>query len=300
MIDIEVDGVILHCEQAGGGSGVVRGYEGSASVLDLENQDIAEIDRKAFLSCKSLKKLVLPKSLTHLGDWAFSKCIHLEEVVFAGPFRSGIFGKSVFEGCEALKSLSFDEMQPDAQVLSACTVNRMSADYLLRSEDFGEESWFQKWDMALLSLLNTDDGEGSHKVALCGEEDISYDGVGMVDGEMPGETEDFIRNAGKNKSFLVFTRLQNSAFLKEDARNRYHAYLRERGFGSKQDSVWRMLKEDCAGNMEFWQAYLDIVHPDGAVMDKMIEDLSARHVQAKAFLIDAAGSGGDILDDLLL
>ena len=152
----------------------------------------------------------------------------------------------------------------------------------------------------MLSLLRADDAEGSSNVALCGEEDISYDGVGMVDGEMPGETEEFIRNAAKNKCLLTICRLKHDTFLGDKVREQLYVYIRERGFGQKKDSFWRTLKEECSEDMECWQMYLDIVQPDRGTLNRMIEDLSYAQIQAKAFLIDAAGDSEDEWGDLLL
>lgn len=303
MIRIEKEDLTLLCEERnmdGKKALVVKGFEGGSAVLDLSDCNIAEIDRKAFLSCKILKHLILPGTVKHLGEWSFSKCTNLERVEIAGEFRGNVFDRGVFDGCDALKEICFSDLCEDAGILAACNANRMPNDHLLRSAELGQQSWFDQWDLTLLSLLRADDAEGSSNVALCGEEDISYDGVGMVDGEMPGETEEFIRNAAKNKCLLTICRLKHDTFLGDKVREQLYVYIRERGFGQKKDSVWRTLKEECSEDMECWQMYLDIVQPDRGTLNRMIEDLSYAQIQAKAFLIDAAGDSEDEWGDLLL
>ncbi|MBP5298301.1 MAG: leucine-rich repeat domain-containing protein, partial [Lachnospiraceae bacterium] len=195
----------------------IVGYEDMGSVLDISNEtEIETIGKKAFLGCKSLKKVFLPESIESLSDWCFSKCNNLKSVKIDLPVKSGIFGRGVFEGCEHLKEISFKDAHKDLSVLLAANVNRLPNEHLLRSEDLGQQGWYEKWDIALMALLNTDDAEGSINTLVCGEEDISTDGIGSVDGEMPGETDDFVKRAAKNKCFLCFLRLMHDSFLKED------------------------------------------------------------------------------------
>jgi len=300
MIQLEQDGFVLLCEEETGSKGlIIKGYEGGSPTLDLSGLEIAEIDRKAFLSCKILRKIILPGSVTGIGDWAFSKCQNLSELIVNGDFTGGIFDRGVFDNCGSLRKIAFSNLCEDATILLAFAVNRMSNDHLIRGNDLGEKSWFEKWDLSLSALLNTDDTDGSNKTALCGEEDIFYAGVGMIDGEMPGETEEYIRTVAKNKCILVFSRLKHDTDLDPEMRCRFEAYIRDRGFGTGHDFAWRTLKEECANDMELWQMYLDIVKPQKDIVNRMIEDLNRMQVQAKAFLINTIQSEDDGLGDLL-
>lgn len=272
-------------------------------ILDLSNNNIEEIERKAFLSCKSLKKVILPETIQKLDDWCFSKCSNLKSVEIKAPFIKNIFGKGVFEGCENLCEICFKESNDALSKLLATTANRLPNEHLLRSEDLGQQSWFEKWDIALTSFLNVDDAEGSMNVTVCGEEDISYDGIGSIDGEMPGETGDYIKKVAKNKCYLCFLRLTYDDYLLPKTLEQLRSYIKERSFGEKYDYAWVTLKEDCEGIDEFYKLYLSIVKPSNEVMEEMIADLSATQVQTKAFLINEAScikKGASVLDDLMI
>lgn len=306
MEEIRCGGFTLQKEVHKDGGVVICGSEGSDPVLDLTGApDITVIDRKVFLSCKGLKKVFLPAGIRLLDEWAFSKCSNLKTVRLEGAYAPGILGKGVFKGCERLSSIRFAGMDEDTVHLLALCANLLENEHLLRADDVGSASWYEKWDLYLLSVLATDDAEGSSRVALCGEEDISYDGVGMVDGEMPGETEEYVRQAARNKCMLCFKRLKYSARLSEVARERIGDYLRARRFGSDRPFAWQTLTEDLEGDPEYFRMYLDIVRPNPEEMDEMIRSLNSTRVQARAFLIGEAAKrgstgGGDVFDDLFL
>ncbi len=282
----------------------IVGYEDMGSVLDISDKtDIEAVGKKAFLGCKSIKKVFLPDSIESLSDWCFSKCNNLKTVKFEGAIKANIFGRGVFEGCEHLKEISFKDAHKDLSVLLAANVNRLPNEHLLRSEDLGQQGWYEKWDIALMALLNTDDAEGSINTLVCGEEDISTDGIGSVDGEMPGETDDFVKRAAKNKCYLCFLRLMHDSFLKEDKRALFENYIKNRAYGMEKDFAWVTLKEDCEGEVDYYKLYLSIVKPSKDDIKGMVADLSATQVQAKAFLInEAAGNTNEssALDDLML
>ncbi len=160
----------------------VNGYEIIDGILDLRDSDMTVLENKAFLSGKMIREVYLPLGLTHIGDWAFAKCSNLRQVTFADDFRPGLFGKEVFGGCDELRSIGFADLDAETSTLLATCTNKLAYDHLLRSDDIGQKSWFEKWDISLVSKLKSDDAEARMSAALCGEEDISYDGIGSVYG----------------------------------------------------------------------------------------------------------------------
>ena len=64
---------------------------------------VTNIGDYAFSGCKSLKSLVIPDSVTSIGDHAFEDCESLKSLVIPGSVTS--IGESAFIGCESLKSL---------------------------------------------------------------------------------------------------------------------------------------------------------------------------------------------------
>ena len=64
---------------------------------------VTNIGDYAFWGCKSLKSLVIPDGVTSIGDCAFYDCESLKSLVIPDSVTS--IGKSAFSGCKSLKSL---------------------------------------------------------------------------------------------------------------------------------------------------------------------------------------------------
>ena len=64
---------------------------------------VTNIGDYAFWGCTSLKSLVLPDSVSSIGDWAFWNCRSLTDIVIPDSVNS--IGDRVFSGCCSLKSL---------------------------------------------------------------------------------------------------------------------------------------------------------------------------------------------------
>ena len=57
----------------------------------------------AFLNCRSLSEIVIPSSVTSIGDWAFSGCDSLSEIVIPSSVTS--IGDSAFSSCDSLSKI---------------------------------------------------------------------------------------------------------------------------------------------------------------------------------------------------
>lgn len=81
------------------------------SVTFAKDSKIEEIPTMCFLSCRKLKKILLPNSaknnnkLTSLSALSFSQCEELEEIQLPDSIQT--IGKSTFECCTALESIEF-------------------------------------------------------------------------------------------------------------------------------------------------------------------------------------------------
>ncbi|MBR6159684.1 MAG: leucine-rich repeat protein [Lachnospiraceae bacterium] len=278
----------------------INGYEITDGVLDLSGTCLTTIENKAFLSVRPLREVILPGSIENIGDWAFARCINLTTVRFEGAIRPGLFGKDVFTGCGRLTYIGFDGMDDAVSKLLALCTNKLYYDHLLRADDVGQKSWFEKWDIHLASKLKSDDAEAKMSAALCGEEDISYDGIGSVDGELPGETGDYVAAEEQKKSMLCYIRMSNDAFLSEETRALIEEHIRKNRFGAGSGSSFSAIFEEDEGNIDHLRIYLDVVKPDKHTLGEMIDAVPAKHVEARAYLIKTAGAGSTGLDDLLL
>lgn len=301
MIKVQDGGFILIFEDEE--QSVLSGYEGGDAVLDLSGYgNLTTIDRKAFLSCKILRKLILPASIDSIGDWAFSKCTNLQSVNFVRATGDNMFGKGVFEGCDNLTEISFADSDKGMARLLALTTNRMSNDYLLRSSDLGKKTWYDKWDISLMSVLKLDSNNLEADFATGGEEDLPFVGVGMVDGEMPDEGVDFFKGIEKNKCLLAYIRLMYDANLSDGMREFLCEFIRDRAFGCSPAYAFNTLNEECGGDIEYYKIYMDVVKPDKDTINRMAQSLNATLIQAKAFLIEQAAGGEEssFFDDMML
>ena len=86
---------------------IVTGFRGFAATLSLPSRiqgyPVTAIDRKAFLSQKSLCGICLPDTIQEVGDWAFAHCGSLAEISF--PKREVRFGRAVFKDCGSLQRI---------------------------------------------------------------------------------------------------------------------------------------------------------------------------------------------------
>lgn len=275
-------------------------YEIKDGILDLKDAPLSIIENKEFWSQRSLRKAVLPAGIEHIGDWAFAKCVNLETVELACDFRPSLFGRDVFKGCESLRSVTFMGMDGTTSLFLALCANRLPYDHLIRSEDVGQKSWYEKWDICLAARLKSDDAEAKMSAALCGEEDISYDGIGSVDGEMPGESADYVSKEEYNKSALCYIRLAHDRFLTEGVRGLIEDHIRANRFENGIGSSFYAIFEECGSDISYLETYLDIVKPDKDTLAAMISSLSPSEVVARSYLIGRSSDAVGGLDDLML
>ena len=309
MINIKLTGMELLCE-AEGDSLTIKETQGDTVNLtipekvDFEGKtyNITKIEKKAFLGKKSLKELNINAPVSFVGDWAFSQCTHLKRLYFKNSDDSLFFGRAVFEGCERMQAISIGEMDQGISLLLGSCVNRFNGGFLIKDSDIGSEAWCLKYDLALLNFLSQSDFEGYSDRALCGEEDISYDEIGSIDGEMSGEDLNYVLSVGKNKCYLCFLRLMNATFLKDETKERLEVYIKSRAFGEKTPTAWLSLKEFFFDKLEFFKLYMDLIKPDRDLINLMIKDLGEELFEARAFLIEAGtpSEKDAFFDDLLL
>ena len=89
---------------------VISRYNGSASVIDLTKifagKTIVSIEYSAFHSNHTLQKIVIPASVTSIGETAFYHCLSLTEVLFeTGESALASLGDRAFEWCSKLGSI---------------------------------------------------------------------------------------------------------------------------------------------------------------------------------------------------
>lgn len=269
----------------------------------IDGKPVKGIDRKAFLQQVGLRKVVLPGTVAYIGDWAFSQCRQLETFILKqGAGVDAFVGRGIFEGSDRLANICIGYTKPDElSFLAALPVKRLPAAYLIKDPSFGLAEWYRKLDMAIVDYLKQDDIEGYSDRALCGEEDISYDGVGSVDGELPGESAAYLKEVGKNKAGLSFARLTNKVYITNETKAYLSDYLLSRSKGCERENAWYYILEDRYDDSKAIDDYLDIIKPDTDALKAMLEDVPPSKALLKSKLIaHKSGNMGDFFDDLTI
>ncbi len=144
---------------------VITGYSGRDVEIQIpekiEGCPVVWIGKKAFLSNKALRRIILPGSIVGIGDWAFAYCGNLEQVVL--PYHRMEMGQGVFKECGRLVRIEDrDEAKKgdgkeDAAWLLAAAVNQLDAFYLFDLENVGTKSWLAGWDARVKTLMALED-----------------------------------------------------------------------------------------------------------------------------------------------
>lgn len=181
--------------------------------LYVEGRPLAVIGCKAFLSCKTVERLVLPPTVEAVEDWAFAHMKNLTEIIM--PAREIRIGKQVFLGCEGLKRVTLYPVEnveenvginilgelPGLDRLWASMFRFFPQEDLYKPEEMVEEQgqrrWLCRYDEALESYLRKPDDTGFVPAF------IGWFDVEDVDDQRQG----YILNCQRDKVKLVFQRL---------------------------------------------------------------------------------------------
>lgn len=262
----------------------ITSYHGNNPVVEVPEQiqgsPVVCIGKKAFLGRKSLKKLVLPKTIRQIEDWAFANCDRLEEIVLSTSCEE--YGKGVFQGCRFLKKILPAEekeiTEKDHQIgnLLAATISLLDAPHLFTPELAGSSQWLKQWDSKLLQYLHTRDKQGFTVVVLCGEEDYGSD---------ENSLSYFIRKKRQAKVRLCFLRLLNPVEIGEETQKELRDYLREHSKGGISEETWQVVLEEHGNEREYYQMMMDCdcIHKDN--IEGYLEDLGDNYPEMKSFLL---------------
>jgi len=273
----------------------ITGYSGQASEVEvppqIERYPVAGIARKAFLSRKFLRRVVLPDTLEEVGDWAFAYCGGLVSVSF--PRRKVQFGKAVFLECAGLRRIevraegaavpdaageaSGDMRTPDAAEvpeLLAAVVTTLDAYYLLDLMDAGSREWLDKWDARLAAVLHTPDDTGYSRQVLCGEEDYGSTDLGG-----------FTSGSRKRKVRLAFLRLLHGQGLKSLLREELADYLRRLTKGQPMEEAWIVIREEHGDDREYYRLFAELGCVDEGNLERILAEIGEEHPEMKAFFL---------------
>lgn len=277
---------------------VITSYRGNDSELilksEVENLPVISIDKKAFLGSRKLRNILLPASITSLGEWAFASCKWLENVVVCRSKMT--IGKGAFlntdrlnrivlltpEELAASSDFSFLEelsqtKENEAVLLAAVNVMKDS-EYLMDFSRAGKKSWIKQWDNRLLKILNEPDEAGYTEMILCGEEDINCN------------IETYIENKRKVKSRFCFLRLLYAQGLSESMKTTLENYLishdkKENAGDTQSEEAWLVLKEEKGHLRSYYELYTQLGCLTEENYDATIKDLGSSNPEMKAYFI---------------
>lgn len=263
-----------------GETAAVINYSGRDTEIEIpetiEDFPVVWIGKKAFLSNKTLRKIVLPVCLAGIGDWAFAYCTNLTDVVM--PYQQIEMGQGVFKECGRLMRIedSKKAVGMDTAWLLAAAVNSLDAFYLFDLENAGTASWLAGWDARARMLMNLEDSDGFSKMLLCGEEDY---------GSKENDLGYYMEQKRRGKVRLAMLRLMHDHGLGEKLRAELEAYLLTHIKGCETEETWRVVLEEHGDD----RAYYDFLTKIGGVTEEnfpgMMEDMGQRHTEMKAYLM---------------
>lgn len=269
---------------------VVRGMVGEISIPEcIDGFPVTRIEKKAFLSNKSVRRVFLPESMESIGDWAFGYCSNLEEVVLRN--RKAVFERAVFLECGNLKRITVPEPGFCPELLAAA-VTGLDAGYLLDLPAVGDDEWLEKWDARMLTILDTPDDTGYSKQVLCGEEDYGSTDFNAYTG-----------NSRKKKVRIILLRLLHAAGLKPEIQADLEEYLRNHTKHSATEEAWQVIRTECGNQREYYSLFAELgcVNPEN--LEDILIDIGEEHPEMKAFFLkyrSEAYAENDFFEDLEL
>ena len=275
------EGYYLKLQEAEDGLQVVA-CGGRASLVQvpdaLEGMTVTGIAKKAFLSRKHIRELILPPTIKRIEDWAFAYCGQLEQITLPGGVAE--LGKAVLVNADALQKINclpdenLRQCSEDVAYLLAGAVKDLDAYYLLDLQAAGSEEWFAKWDAKLLVAMQEDDNEGYLKQVLCGEED--YGSTDLVA---------FLSRKRKKKVRLCMLRLQHDQSLKEEMRVYLSQYLQKHTKGCEQEETWQVLLQERNTDKESWDLFLELGCATDENMEALLSDMGENYPEMKAYFL---------------
>ena len=275
------EGYYLKLEERSDGL-LVTSCGGRASLVQVpeivEGRPVTGIAKKAFLSRKHIRELILPSTIKEIGDWAFAYCGQLEQIALPGTVEE--LGKAVLINTDALQRINsvtdagIHQWSDDVAYLLGGAVKDLDAYYLLDLPAAGSKEWFAKWDARLLAVMEEDDNEGYLKQILCGEED--YGSTDLVA---------FLSGKRKKKVRLCMLRLQHGQALKEDMRAYLSKYLQEHTKGCEQEETWQVLLRERNTDKESWDLFLELGCANSNNMEGLLADMGENYPEMKAYFL---------------
>lgn len=254
----------------------IRRYRGIATKINvpsyIDGKMVIAIEKKAFLSCKTIKEISLPDSVAEIGDWAFAHAEQLRTITI--PSFALTRGKEMFLGCIRLKEIRIRGIDDQDKLglgrMLAIAVTVLHDYFLFAPLDVGSDAWVSRWDTKLLDLIRLDDLDGFEELWTCGEED--YEGKDYDIKSYPVEKR-------KMKLRIVYFRLLHPYKLSPQVQSELKSYLRA------APESWDIIMEEHADNLEYYKLFADAGCITEENFDVLLKDLADSGAEIKAYML---------------
>lgn len=263
----------------------ITGSRGLDSVIgipaQIEGLPVTRIGKKAFLSNKTIKEIVLPDTIRQIDDWAFACCAKLSKITL--PYKRLELGQGIFRDCFSLAQIkdgsspAHDTKMTDVSYLMAAAVCALEAFYLFDLTTAGSAEWFARWDGRLRTVMRTPDAEGFSKMLLCGEEDY---------GSRENNLDHYTGQQRRKKVRLAMCRLMHDACLTEEDRDALKAYLLAHRKGQETEETWWVVLEESGDDLAFYRFLTELGAVDRENFQAMLADMGETHTEMKAYLME--------------
>jgi hypothetical protein len=239
----------------------------------IEEKPVISIDKKAFLSCKTIREITLPDSIEEIGDWAFAHAENLRELYM--PRKELSKGKELFLGCKRLKSIELiglpeEYLNQGLDRMLSLGVTILHDYFLFSPMDVGSDEWVRRWDEKLISLIELDDLDGFEELWTCGEED--YEGKDYDIKSYPVEKR-------KMKLRIVYFRLLNPYKIDDNTRQKLENYICD------SDRSWEIIMEEHRNELEYYKVFTAAGAATDKNFDGLIADMDNVSAEIKAFML---------------
>ena len=254
----------------------IKRYRGIAAKVEvppfIEQKPVTAIEKKAFLSCKTIKEISLPDTIEEIGDWAFAHAEHLRTVMI--PNRVLLRGKELFLGCLRLKEIRIRTRQEFHDLglgrMLAMAVTVLHDYFLFEPLEVGNDAWIARWDAKLIDLIRLDDLDGFEELWTCGEED--YEGKDYDIKSYPVEKR-------KMKLRIVYFRLLHPYKLAPAVEHELKEYLK----ASRE--AWDIIMEEHADDLGYYKLFADAGCITEENFDMFLTDLANAGAEIKAYML---------------
>lgn len=139
----------------------ITGYNvfNGAKIKNISFPNIISIGNSAFNSCRQLKSIICPKTLTTLGNQAFKNCVALESIVFGGNLPSSGINSGTFAGCTACILYDFSNCTTIPPLLSSDVFTGINANAHIVVPDALYNDWIAatNWSTYALHIIKKTD-----------------------------------------------------------------------------------------------------------------------------------------------